>query len=150
MGLRKIIRNFKLWFCRKTGVQPPNSVYVVWLCKNGSAKEIARAVKYGANINAMFDENISGLMFAIFAKRDIQIIRTILELGANVNLQGKSGETALMIAVSKGCGADIINMLLDFGADVSLKNTDGFTALDFAKEFKNTEAEKILVHVSIN
>lgn len=139
--LKNIQKDLKLWFCKKTGVIPPNPVYFVWLSKNGSAKEILRAAKYGANVNAMFDGKISALMFALAAKREFQIIEAILKSGTDPNLQGECAETALMIAASKSASKEIIELLLDYGADVNLKNQDGQIAADFTE---NAEIKALL------
>ena len=59
--------------------------------------EIAR----GANVNAQSKNGWTVLMRAIYWRKSIDIIKTLLDAGADVNAKTKSGRTALYYAKNK-------------------------------------------------
>jgi ankyrin repeat protein len=65
------------------------------------------------------------------AKRQVAMIRLLLEAGADIHAQDKNGATPLHRAVRTRC-AEAVNCLLDAGADATMRNKPGSTAFHLA------------------
>src|SRR5579859_4534099 len=65
------------------------------------------------------------------AKRQVKMIRCLLDAGANVNLQDKNGATPLHRAVRTRCAA-AVRLLIRAGSDPLLKNKPGSTPFHLA------------------
>ena len=65
------------------------------------------------------------------AKRQVEMIRLLLNAGANIDAQDKNGATPLHRAVRTRCAA-AVNCLLDAGANPAIRNKPGSTAFHLA------------------
>jgi len=65
------------------------------------------------------------------AKRQVAMIRLLLDAGANIHAQDKNGATALHRAVRTRCAA-AVKCLLDVGADARIRNKPGSTPFHLA------------------
>ena len=65
------------------------------------------------------------------AKRQVAMIRLLLEAGADIQAQDKNGATPLHRAVRTRC-AEAVKCLLDAGADATIRNKPGSTAFHLA------------------
>jgi len=65
------------------------------------------------------------------AKRQVAMIRLLLEAGAEIHAQDKNGATPLHRAVRTRC-AEAVKYLLDAGADATIRNKPGSTAFHLA------------------
>jgi ankyrin repeat protein len=68
----------------------------------------------------------------------------LLSKGAKVNDRDRNGATALMHAACNG-NVKIIRMLVTKGAELNARDESGYTALKWAREYKQEEAEAVLV-----
>ena len=64
-------------------------------------------------------------------KRQVSVIRLLLDAGAEIHAQDKNGATALHRAVRTRC-AGAVKCLLDAGADATIRNLPGSTAFHLA------------------
>ena len=74
-----------------------------------------------------------------------EICELLLNAGADVNSVGYENMTALMRATSNG-HLDTIKVLLQHNADINCIMRNGSTALDIARQYKQKEAEKLLIN----
>src|SRR5204862_2970704 len=65
------------------------------------------------------------------AKRQVEIIRCLLDNGADIHAQDKNGATPLHRAVRTRCAA-AVNCLLNAGSDATLRNKPGSTPFHLA------------------
>lgn len=77
-------------------------------------------------------------------RRDIEIVKLLLENGADVNARDISGITVLM-HVSRYGYTEIAKMLIEKGADVNAKDNEGRTALIQASGKGHKETAKLLI-----
>jgi ankyrin repeat protein len=79
-----------------------------------NATTLAELLKMGADVNAHNDANAKALMWAA---RDVEKTRLLVDHGADVNVRSDDLRTALMIAARKPGGAPIVQLLLEHGAN---------------------------------
>ena len=110
--------------------------------KFGHLDLFGRLVAAGANVNAQLGDGPTPLHLAcvsplhqydtpaMYRRRILQLVHTVLAAGADVNIRGQAtlhltaGQTALHLAA--GCDeAELCLMLLDAGADKNVANADG-------------------------
>jgi hypothetical protein len=112
------------------------------LAAAGYRVEIARLLlAAGADPNAAANNRNSGPLHyaadgyiidaAWDAKRQVKMIRCLLDAGADVNAPDKNGATPLHRAVRTRCAA-AVKFLLDAGADPTIKNKPGSTPFHLA------------------
>jgi ankyrin repeat protein len=107
----------------------------------GDAQAVESSLNDGADANTLLRGGETVLMWAAL-RRDLRLIRLLLDRGANVNARGnaclevavcpigrmdRGGRTALMVAASLGDLA-AVRLLLERGAAVQLKDNGGTTA----------------------
>jgi ankyrin repeat protein len=88
----------------------------------------------GAQLNPA-DAGRTPLIRAV-EKKDLSLMKLLLNRGADVNWKNRSGLTLLMAAVAEG-SPDAVKFLIDAGADVNAQSNDGKTALSLAEEIYN-------------
>jgi len=102
----------------------------------GDLPELRRRFDAGDSPNAFADNGSSLLMMAA-ARRNMPLVRLLLERGVDVNainrspIQGKAGRTALMIALYEA-DAEIARLLMDTGARDDLVDGYGWKAVHHA------------------
>jgi ankyrin repeat protein len=112
------------------------------LAAAGYRVEIARLLlAAGADPNAATNHRVSGPLHyaadgyvidpAWDAKRQVKMIRCLLDAGAEVNAQDKNGASPLHRAVRTRCAA-AVKCLLEAGGDPRLKNKPGSTPFHLA------------------
>ncbi len=80
---------------------------------------------------------------------DIATVKKFLDAGGNVNTKNQYGGTALLFACRSGY-IDIIKLLLANKADVNVHGSyAGTTALMWAAQYKQPEAEKLLIGAKV-
>jgi ankyrin repeat protein len=104
----------------------------------GYRVEIAKMLlAAGADVNAAGNHRRSApLHYAadgsgFVPKRQVAMIRLLLDAGADIHAQDKNGATALHRAVRTRCAA-AVKYLLDAGADATIRNLPGSTAFHLA------------------
>ncbi|MCR5221101.1 MAG: ankyrin repeat domain-containing protein [bacterium] len=118
-------------------------------CKKGTADEVRRALKHGANINAKDANGDTALMLAV-ANSNLATVRALLAAGTDVNVQNRDGATPLIAALLKNPNSEIIKMLLVAGADVNVKDQSGATPLMMAAQKSNPQVVRVLLAAGAN
>src|SRR6266478_5389704 len=91
-------------------------------------------LKNGANVAtaARNAQKVTALHGAV-ARRDVEIVKMLLEAGADPNARQESGFVPLHVAASNG-NAALVELLLKHGARADAKTDDGKTAGEMAAE----------------
>jgi len=77
------------------------------------------------------------------ARRDVEIVKMLLEAGADANARQESGFVPLHVAASNG-NAALVELLLKHGARADAKTDDGKTAGEMAAERGHKELAEML------
>jgi ankyrin repeat protein len=93
---------------------PEGSTPFMYAVLYSNATTLAQLLKMGADVNAHNDANATALMWAA---KDIDKTRLLVDHGADVNVRSDDLRTALMIAARKPGGAAIVQLLLEHGAN---------------------------------
>ena len=93
---------------------PEGSTPFMYAVLYSNAATLARLLKQGADPNKRNDANASALMWAA---KDLEKTRLLLDHGAEVNVKSDDLRTPLMIAARRPGGAPIVKLLLDHGAN---------------------------------
>lgn len=88
----------------------------MFLCKSGSAEEIANALKNGASAFIAYNDGTTTLMEAARGNSP-KAIQVLLGAGVNVNAKNSDGNTALLIAAQSNDDAEVIDVLIEAGAE---------------------------------
>ncbi|MCL1941762.1 MAG: ankyrin repeat domain-containing protein, partial [Synergistaceae bacterium] len=101
------------------------------LCGTGTAREVEKAIKGGAKVNAKNPQGLTPLIVAAFGNPNMDVIPLLIKNGADIKAKGQNGYTPLMAAaLNSNPGA--ITALLKGGADIKAKGQNGETALMLA------------------
>jgi ankyrin repeat protein len=93
---------------------PEGSTPFMYAVLYTNATMLAQLLKMGAEVNAHNDSNATALMWAA---KDIDKTRLLVDHGADVNVRSDDLRTPLMIAARKPGGAAIVQLLLEHGAN---------------------------------
>jgi ankyrin repeat protein len=93
---------------------PEGSTPFMYALLYSNAATVARLLKLGADPNKRNDANATALMWAA---KDLEQTRLLLDHGADVNAKSDDLRTALMIAARRPGGSPIVKLLLDHGAN---------------------------------
>ena|GEM_PF-1677335 len=107
------------------------------LCESGTAQEVARAIKSGANVNASDRNGRTALMVAARYNLNPETVSTLVNNGADINAGNNKGWTALMFAAWNKSTPEIVSVLLKNGANAAIKNREGKIAIDYASANAN-------------
>ena len=148
--------------------------------QGGSAAQIERLVKGGANPNVVDAEGVPALMSAVlfgdaravelllqrgadpnrqgpsgttalmWAIPDVDKVRVLLARGAEVNARSQTERTPLLVAASYPGTVDVLRLLLDRGADLGATDQGGATALTLAVRSADVEVVRFLVGRGLN
>ena len=110
--------------------------------KNKSVEFLKQFFKFNVDIDTTSGRgNSSLLIWAVYQRSSIEIIRFLLEKGADPNFKNKWVHTPLIVAFltnretgSSFIAPEAIQLLLDYKADIAIKANDGKTAFDYMKE----------------
>ncbi|XP_075237009.1 uncharacterized protein LOC142333585 [Lycorma delicatula] len=103
---------------------------------------IQQLIDKGGNVNSTDMRGISPLLQSVISKRNVSLMKYIIENGANVNeICDDDKNTILHLAVSKFCednddDLERIKLLIDYGADVNTLNQ--FNELPMTKSSSTT------------
>ena len=111
----------------------PKDSYFVELCGSGTASEVIRAIKGGANVNASDRYGVSPIFWAAWLNSDAAVISALLESGANPNVSYEGGKTPLIMAASSNPNPEVVIALLKSGADPKAQDASGNKAIDYAE-----------------
>ena len=97
-------------------------------------------LKHDTNLHD-HEERTAVLLWALYSRAPIEVIKLLLEKGADPHFQNKNGYYSLISASAPNLYSkesfidpEVIKFLLDYGADITVKNFKGKTAYDFMKE----------------
>lgn len=113
----------------------------------GDLETLKLLLDAGADVNAHNDFNATALLWAA---REPEKARILIEHGANVNVQSKQGRTPLMVASLRRGGSAVVALMLAKGADVNLKDSRNSTALSLAASVGDAESVKLLLAAESN
>jgi ankyrin repeat protein len=87
---------------------------------------------------------MTALLFA-GRRKDMKMVRLLLEKGADVNAQNKSGESLLIWMCRDDADPEDIRFLLSRGADVKVADREGITPLMYAAGSGRGETVRLLL-----
>ena len=90
---------------------------------------VAMLLDLGADVNALDDDGMTALMYAI---ADVRKVKLLLAKGANVSQQSKLGRNAFLLASAYAGNSAVIEALLNAGGDVRYSDKRGWTAVVLA------------------
>lgn len=110
--------------------------------KIGDAKEVAKLISQGVNINMEEDDDVGLTPLHLASMRGHkEILKLLLDAKADVNLSGEGGDLALAIASDVSTAKIIITA----GGDVNFKNQYGYSVLHLAVKKNNLRIIKFLL-----
>ena len=108
---------------------------------NANEETAKLLIERGANVNVCgFDTPLNAAAVA----QNRRMIRSLLENGADVNGRDDEGFTALMEPAGAGY-VNVVEDLVSAGIDINAKNNEGRTALDYAKQYRRSAVEALLL-----
>lgn len=120
-------------------------------------KEVKEFLKNGDAVNALHHTGEAPLHLAIYGKRNIEMVKLLVEHGADINFaETEEKWTPLHYAARYGC-VDIIDYLIKLGVELNSCNEDGDTPIQIAvalnsddewRDYK--EAVKLLISAGAN
>jgi len=101
----------------------------------GGAENVRTLVQYGADVNAIDDDDNTSLISLVCSGADTDMVKdamkVLLGAGANIDVQDMDKDCALRKAIFRE-DAELVAFLLEHGADTSIKDGEGLTALEAA------------------
>ena len=97
----------------------------------GDSVAVESAIALGADVNAMYDDGNTALIWAAAEHGHTDIVKLLLDRGADIGAVNVNLNTALICAAANG-HTDTVRLLLDRGADINAADIGGYTALMFA------------------
>jgi ankyrin repeat protein len=108
----------------------------------GNIETLRILLDAGADPNARNDFNATALLWAA---RNPEKARLLIERGADVGVQSKQGRTPLMVASMRLGGSATVALLLAKGADVKTTDLRGGTALSMATKAGDVDTMRLLL-----
>ena len=110
-------------------------------CYYGNNEVATFLVKHVKDLNSK--SSYGTPLMAATVKKNIYLVRLLLENKANPNLTDKNNSTALHFSVIFGL-EEIIKLLVKYQANPNIKDNRGNTALDYSKIINNNNIIKLL------
>jgi len=95
----------------------------------GDEKDIQRLIREGANIDALNEQGLSPLCFAVTQGYRQSLVKFILDIGANRYQVCRDGEMAVHLA-AKYCSEASMNILVEYLNDLSVVSKNNDTPFD--------------------
>ena len=136
---------------RVSDAQKALDVKLIDAVKRGDLEEVSDALKSGADKNARDFLGRTAMICAVLARQE-EVIRMLVTEKADPNLKDLNGWNAVINLVifnppdTKKYSAmlDSLEFLLSKGAEVNSEDVEHRTALDYAREYENTGAIRLL------
>jgi Ankyrin repeats (3 copies) len=113
------------------------------------AKNFNEALKLTPDVNHRNHMGETALYVATNNKKDLEIVKLLLQNGADPNVQNDAGETTLHAAVHKN-NMEIVKLLFHNKVNPHIQNTWGDTALHIAAYKNNLDMANLLFTYKIN
>jgi len=91
-------------------------------------------VPKGTDVNAKLAGGMALLHWAVYNKRNVNELKSLISQGADVNVKDLYGKTPLHIAAERNSEVEILKYLISQGADVNMKDNEGKMPFDLALE----------------
>ena len=91
----------------------------------------------------MWGRDVNQVLDAVL-RRDLQLLRKVVERGANVDIRDRDQRTPLGQAVTDN-NLEIVRFLVEHGADVNARDAEGWTTLHFAAQEHHVEIASLLL-----
>lgn len=104
---------------------------------NDSTAEVQKLLNEGADANYVVADLKISMLIAAVKKKNLAIVKTLVEHKADVNFRDDSDTQAIVYAAAAG-SKDMVEFLYTNGADIRSENSYGENVLSSAKESKNT------------
>ena len=126
--------------------------------RNKALEFTKEILKYDTNINELGGSSgreATCLMWALYLRAPIEVIKLLLEKGADPHLRSEEGSHSLLAASIPNYEGNsfidpkVIKLLLDYNVDITVKNSEGKTAYDFMKENEEFKKTALFQKISI-
>ncbi|MBD3350579.1 MAG: hypothetical protein GF364_03735 [Candidatus Lokiarchaeota archaeon] len=115
-----------------------------YACQGEKALPIVKLlIKYGADYNAMSNNNSTPLHFAAYNGKP-EVVSYLVSKGACLDFKDENGQTPLFYAIRNTKDENVIR-LVELGADIWIKDHFYNWPYDYAKSQKNTEIIDFLI-----
>ena len=111
----------------------------------GNIKEVKKFLRYGFDINTVFDLHKETPLMLAVNERDYYLVEFLLEKGANLNARDWDGQTALHKSSWLNGDLDILELLIEYGANVDAIDKHRRTPLMIAAGVNRTDIVKFLI-----
>ena len=106
--------------------------------ENGDLELLKHVISYGNDINCKYRSNsVTALHIAVQDKKNVDIVKYLVEHGANVNQCDNFDMTPLHHACREKENVEIVKIWLKHGTDVNASAKDNTTPLHLAAYTKN-------------
>jgi hypothetical protein len=110
--------------------------------KSNNIKGVKRLLARGANINYIYGDGYTLLMWAINSTGNIELVKLLIDCKADINITNKNNHTALSLVAMYG-ETELVKLLIDSGANV---NTNSFMSpLDYAISYIRNKTVLLLL-----
>jgi len=116
------------------------------ILNSGDPEIVADLIKNGADVNWVrptVGETV-GDLFYLSEKRNIALLKVLINAGLDLNAKGRSGNT-LLYNLSKCNDTEFIKLVLDSGADVNLGDVHGNTPISCVSARGDSETLQLLI-----
>lgn len=101
------------------------------------------------NLNKEHSEKEIPMLHEAIERKDINVIKCLIDKGANINIKNRSQNTPLHIAIEKG-NKEIVKLLLEKGADINAQGEYMLSPLHLAIHKESPELVRLLVAQGAN
>jgi len=116
------------------------------ILNSGDPEIVAELIKNGADVNWVrhtVGETV-GDLFYLSEKRNIALLKVLINAGLDLNAKGRCGNT-LLYNLSEYSDTEFIKLVLDSGADVNLGDTHGNTPISCVSARGDSETLQLLI-----
>lgn len=119
--LTSVFWGFKAWGDRLSDI-----------ASSGTPEEVRQAFSSGEFINKLYPGGETPIMFAAANNKNLNVIRTLVEIGAEVNVSDDVGLTPLMFSITTNKSPGVTYELLTLGANPLAKDKEGVSVIMYA------------------
>ena len=113
-----------------------NNSALHFAARDADSETIKHLINHNISVNKINDDRDTPLMWACFAKGNIENVRTLLAHGADINMTGRENNSALHFA-ARDADSETIKYLINHNISVNIINDDSDTPLMWACQAKD-------------